>query len=65
MFERAADGGNARGATEAGMTYDPNVRTGASSVTADPARAAAWYRKGAALGDGRAADLLQRLAGRG
>jgi hypothetical protein len=65
LFERAAEGGDARAATEAGKTYDPNVLTGTSSVMADPARAAAWYRKGAALGDGQAAGLLQRLTGRG
>ncbi len=63
LFERAAELGNARGATEAGKTYDPDYLRSARArgIAADPARAAAWYRKAAALGDTEAAGRLARM----
>ena len=63
LFERAAELGNAHSATEAGKTYDPDYLRSARArgIAADPARAAAWYRKAAALGDTEAAGRLARM----
>jgi TPR repeat protein len=66
LFKRAADAGNARAAVAMGKTYDPDTLAAspAQGERPDPALAAEWYRKAAALGDPRAAELLQRLAAR-
>ena len=60
VYERAAALKSGRGATSTGRTYDPRFlhQIGAVGVVPDPAAAAAWYRKGAALGDEGAASLL-------
>jgi hypothetical protein len=60
LYQRAAEAGNAAAAIALGKTYDPNFA--APSGKPDPTRAAEWYRRGAALGDRHAADLLKRLA---
>ena len=62
-YQRAAAPASARAATAAGKTYDPRFlqAIGAIGVVADPGAAAAWYRKGAALGDEDAAPLLGGL----
>jgi hypothetical protein len=46
-----------------GRTYDPAylAATNATGIQPDRAAAAAWYRKGVALGDPEAADRLARL----
>ena len=63
LYERAAMLGSARAATALGQTYDPAflVSIHASGVTANRTAAAAWYRKGAALGDTDSATRLARL----
>ncbi|HYI82607.1 MAG TPA: hypothetical protein VEX11_05280 [Acetobacteraceae bacterium] len=63
VYQRAAARDSARGATAMGRTYDPRFlqSIGAIGVVADPDAAAAWYRKGAALGDEDAAPLLGGL----
>jgi hypothetical protein len=62
LFQRAAEAGSSAAAIALGKTYDPNF-TG-NAAARDPDRAAAWYRKAAALGDPAAADLLKRLGAR-
>ncbi len=66
LFKRAAEAGNARAAVAMGKTYDPDtLATGpAQGERPDPALAAEWYRKAAALGDPQAAELLQMMQGR-
>lgn len=60
LFERATVAGDAAAATALGKTYDPNfVALGGKP---DAAIAAAWYRKAIALGNPRAATLIQRLS---
>lgn len=63
LYERAAAAGNARAATAAGKTYDPEflARTGARGIQPAPDKAAEWYRRGAALGDPEAQDRLGAL----
>jgi hypothetical protein len=62
FFERAAEAGNAPAATGAGRTYDPlYLRQAARGLRGDPQKAADWYRKAVALGDGEAGVLLMRL----
>jgi hypothetical protein len=63
LFERAASLGSASAATSAGKTYDIEflLRIGARGIRADPAVAAAWFRKAAALGDPDARDLVARM----
>ena len=65
LFERAANMGSAVAATAAGKTYDIDflLRTGARGIRADPAAAAAWYRRAAALGDAEARARLDRIEG--
>jgi TPR repeat protein len=67
LFERAAAMGSAAAATAVGATYDIDflLRAGARGVRADPAAAAAWYRKAAALGDPEARARLARIEGGG
>ncbi len=66
VYERAAALKSGRGATSTGRTYDPRFlhQIGAVGVVPDPETAAAWYRKGAALGDEAAASLLGNLGSR-
>jgi hypothetical protein len=63
LYERAAAAGDARGATGAGKTYDPQIlsQIGARGIQPDPAAAAFWYRKALELGDGVAAARLKLL----
>ncbi len=66
LFERAAGLGSAAAAGAAGKTHDIAylLETGARGILGDPAAAAAWYRKAAALGDPEAKARLARLEGR-
>jgi type II secretory pathway predicted ATPase ExeA len=59
LYQRAAEAGSAPAAIALAKTYDPNYTAPGSKP--DPAHAAEWYRKGIALGDSRAADLLKQL----
>jgi hypothetical protein len=54
-YERAAAGGSARAMTALGITYDPSFFNNVRGIRPDPAMAAEWYRKAAALGDTAAA----------
>jgi type II secretory pathway predicted ATPase ExeA len=62
-YERAASGGSAAAMTALGMTYDPSVlgRVSTGGIRPDPAIAAEWYRRAAALGNTEAAARIQRL----
>ncbi len=64
LYERAAAGGDGRAATGAGKTYDPLFLSeiGARGIQADPAAAAAWYRRAIELGDQSAAERLKRMS---
>ena len=66
LYERAAEGGDGRGATGVGKTYDPmSLRAiGARGIQADPVAAATWYRRAIELGDQSAADRLTQLSQR-
>lgn len=63
FYEYAADAGNARAATAIARTYDPTFLSQWQIVglTPDPALAANWYRKAAALGDPKAAAWLRTM----
>jgi hypothetical protein len=63
VYQRAAALASARAATATGKTFDPRSlqAIGAIGVVADPDAAAAWYRRGSALGDEDAAPLLGGL----
>jgi hypothetical protein len=63
VYQRAAAHASARAATATGRTYDPRFlqAIGAIGSVADLDAAAAWYRKGAALGDEDAGPLLGGL----
>jgi hypothetical protein len=63
LLGRAADGGGAPALVAAGRAYDPAVlaRLGAVGIGADRTRAAAYYRRAAALGDTGAADRRRAL----
>ena len=63
VYERAAALKSGRGATLTGRTYDARFlrQIGAVGVVPDPEMAAAWYRKGATLGDEAAMPLLGGL----
>jgi TPR repeat protein len=60
FYEYAANAGSARAATALARTYDPSYATqmGELGLQPDPALAAVWYRKAAALG-GPPAQLTQ------
>jgi TPR repeat protein len=60
FYEYAADAGSARAATAIAKTYDPTFLSQWQTVglEPDPALAASWYRKAAALGDPKAVALL-------
>jgi len=66
LFERAASLGSISAATAAGKTYDVDFlsRSGARGIRADPAIAAAWFRKAAARGDTEARARLDRIEGK-
>jgi TPR repeat protein len=63
FYERAAATGDARAATAAGKTYDPNFlrQVGAFGVAARPEQAARWYRQAIAAGDAEAGARMARL----
>jgi len=63
FYEYAANAGGARAATALAKTFDPAfvLQLGTIGMTADPARAEAWYRRAAQLGDLDARPLLQKL----
>ena len=63
LYERAAALGSAAAATAAGKTYDIEfvLQAGGGWILADPAAAAAWFHKAAALGDPEARERLARL----
>jgi TPR repeat protein len=62
-YERAADGGSAKAMTALGVTYDPSFlsKINARGIRPNPAVAAEWYRKAAALGDAAAAARVSQL----
>jgi TPR repeat protein len=64
LYESAADAGSAAGATALARTYDPDylATLGVVGLEPDPAAAANWYRKAAALGDRDAETRLRTLA---
>jgi TPR repeat protein len=64
LFERAAAGGDSRGATGAGKTYDPVflMRIGARGIQGDPVAAATWYRRAIELGDRSAVERLTQMS---
>lgn len=64
LYQRAAAAGDGRGATGAGMTYDPRVlsRLDARGMQPDPAAAEAWYKVALALGDTSATEFLALLS---
>lgn len=64
FYESAADAGSAAGATALARTFDPDYLAGLGVVglQPDPATAAVWYRKAAALGDPDAETRLRTLA---
>jgi TPR repeat protein len=64
LYRRAAAGGDGRGATGAGKTYDPQflLAMGARGIRADPVAAATWYRRAIELGDQSAAECLTRMS---
>ncbi len=63
LYERAAASGSSAAALAMGRTHDPRVLTqiGAEGIAPDPATAAAWYRRAAALGSREAGGLLAGL----
>jgi TPR repeat protein len=63
LFERAAALGDAKSATMAGMTFDPQFlrEIAARGVQPRPDRAAEWYRRAIAAGDREAEGRLARL----
>jgi hypothetical protein len=64
LLTRAAEAGDARAALALGATYDVAVlgKLAALGVTADAAKAKAWYAKAAELGSGEASKRLEVLA---
>jgi hypothetical protein len=64
FYEYAAKAGNARAATALAETYDPAFlnRLGVIGPKPNPALAADWYRRAAALGDRKAEARLLTLA---
>jgi TPR repeat protein len=64
FYEYGANAGSARAATALAETYDPAFVTklGAVGVRPDPALAATWYRRAAALGDAEAEARLRTLS---
>jgi TPR repeat protein len=66
LYERAATGGDGRGATGVGKTYDPVflLAIGARGIQANPIAAATWYRKAVELGDRSAVERLTQMSQR-
>jgi hypothetical protein len=64
LYGRAASAGFARAATAMGKTYDAALLAGVGAIglSADPALAASWYRRGLSLGDEDAGIQLQALS---
>ena len=64
FYEYAANARGARAATALAETYDPAflIKLGAVGVRPDPALAATWYRRAAALGDPDAEARLYTLS---
>ncbi len=64
FYESAADAGSAAAALALAKTFDPAYleTLGVVGLRPDPATAAAWYRKAAALGDRDAETRLRTLA---
>ena len=64
LYDRAATAGSGRAATAMGKTFDPAflTRIGAVGLSADPAMAGTWYRRGVELGDEEARIRLQALS---
>ena len=60
LFQRAADAGSAAAATALGKSYDPNYVS--AGGWADRGRAMESYRRGMALGDSHAEELLKGMA---
>lgn len=63
FYERAAAGGSAAAAREAGKTYDPLAlaEAHARGIRGDPVAAARWYRRASEGGDKQADLLMKRL----
>jgi hypothetical protein len=63
FYERAAEGGSAAAARQAGKTYDPLflAEARARGIRGDPVAAARWYRTASAGGDTEADALMKRL----
>jgi TPR repeat protein len=63
VFHRAATSGSAKAMTALGATYDSAFfgKGRTIGIRPDPAIAADWYRKAAAIGDTEAAARLKRL----
>lgn len=61
FYQRAAEAGSCQAAVEMGKTYDPVflARISAVGIQADTSTADHWYRRAVALGDAKAASLLQ------
>jgi TPR repeat protein len=66
LYERVAAGGDGRGATGAGKTYDPVflLAIGARGIEGDPVAAANWYRRAIELGDQTAVQRLTQMSQR-
>ncbi len=65
LFEKAVSLGDAHAATLVGKTYDPLILPINLARGMDPALAASWYRRAAALGDTEATDRLAKLTAAG
>ena len=63
LYEYAANAGSAHAAAALARTFDPTFFAQADVIglRPDPASAAIWYRKAAALGDHDAQTRLQKL----
>jgi TPR repeat protein len=64
FYEYAANAGSARAAAALARTFDPTFfpQFGVIGLRPEPALAAIWYRKAAALGDRNAEAMLQNLS---
>ena len=62
LFSRAAESGSVKAMIALGRSYDPTIPGSlASKAGTDPAEAAQWYGRAAALGSSDAATLLRQL----
>jgi TPR repeat protein len=64
FYEYAANAGSARAATALARTFEPGflAQLGVIGLRPDPALAAFWYRRAAALGDRDAEAWLHNLS---